>query len=60
MRPITREDLFLEFQMNRLIDEIKVLQSMLKKEEPAVEEPPVVEPVRGDKVERVRNGKPRK
>lgn len=39
MRPITREDSFLEFQMNRLIEEIRELKKILK---PEPEPEPVV------------------
>lgn len=41
MRPITREDSFLEFQMNRLIEEIRDLKKILK---PELEPEPEPEP----------------
>lgn len=54
MRPITREDSFLEFQIGKLIEEIREIKKILKPEEVVVIEPePVVEPepviVRGRK-----------
>lgn len=36
MRPITREDLFLEFQVNRLIEEIRKLKEPEPEPEPVV------------------------
>lgn len=46
MRPITREDSFLEFQIGKLIEEIREIKKILKpEEEVAVVIPePVVEP----------------
>lgn len=53
MRPITREDSFLEFQIGKLIEEIREIKKILKPEEVVVEPEPVVEPehviVRGRK-----------
>lgn len=45
MRPITREDSFLEFQIGKLIEEIREIRKILKpEEEVVVVQEPVVEP----------------